>query len=192
MTKSCHNTGRMRLISLNTWGGRAGREGLLGFFDTHKDTDIFCLQEIWNGGEHMEGKEAGGVSLSKIMYRVLEDIRGVLPDHTSYFRPHFGDWYGLAMFVKKDIEVLEEGEVFVYQEKGYMPEGDWGRHARNIQHVTFKTAHGERTIVNFHGMWTGGGKGDTDDRLVQSDKIGAFLKSLKNPYVLIRYFHLIP
>ena len=56
----------------------------------------------------MEGKEAGGVSLSKIMYRVFEDIRDVLPNHTSYFRPHFGDWYGLAMFIKKDIEVLEE------------------------------------------------------------------------------------
>jgi hypothetical protein len=43
----------MKLISLNTWSGRAGKENLLGFFRRNKDMDIFCLQEMWEGGhEH--------------------------------------------------------------------------------------------------------------------------------------------
>ena len=43
----------MKIISLNTWGGRGGKENLLKFIEKYKDTDIFCLQEMWNGGEHM-------------------------------------------------------------------------------------------------------------------------------------------
>jgi exonuclease III len=50
----------MKIISLNTWGGMAGRQPLLDFFVAHKDVDVFCLQEIWNGGEHIRGKVMEG------------------------------------------------------------------------------------------------------------------------------------
>jgi len=39
----------MKIITLNTWGGRAGKELLLSFFEKYRDdADIFCLQEIWS------------------------------------------------------------------------------------------------------------------------------------------------
>ena len=55
----------MRIITLNTWGGRAGKEKLLSFFQTYREeTDIFCLQEIWAAPyEHLEGAMAGGSAL---------------------------------------------------------------------------------------------------------------------------------
>jgi hypothetical protein len=74
----------MKIISLNTWGGRAGKEGLLAFFSEHKkDTDIFCLQEIWSAPySHLEGYKAGGKEIdhSEIMVHGLQEITELLSD----------------------------------------------------------------------------------------------------------------
>lgn len=186
---------RMKLISLNTWGGRAGKEGLLTFFDKHKDVDIFCLQEMWSAPyEHLEGHSAGGMPIdhSKVMVHGVQEVSALLSNHHSYFRPHLLEDYGLLLFVKKTWNVLEEGEVFVHKHKGYVPDGDVGNHARNIQYVTLETPVGARTIINFHGLWKGGGKADSEDRLLQSDRIAEFLKSLQNPFVLCGDFNLLP
>lgn len=182
----------MKLISLNTWGGRAGIQNLLSFFTNHRDADIFCLQEVWNGGEHMEGRVAGGAKLVNISFKLFQEIGQSLPEHVGFFRPHVGDHYGLAMFVKKSLKITEEGEFFVYKEKGYVSPLESGNHARNIQYVAFETGRGIRTVVNFHGLWNGGGKIDSEDRLLQSDKIANFLDDLISPYVLCGDFNLLP
>lgn len=185
----------MKIISLNTWGGRAGKDKLLEFFAAHKDTDVFCLQEIWSAPyEHLEGHAAGGMSIdhSNIMIYGLQEISGLLDSHTAYFKPHHLDNYGLLMLIKKDLDVISEGDVFVYKERGHIPEGDVGFHARNVQFATIATKNGNRTILNFHGLWNGGGKGDSEDRLVQSDRIIQFMKTLSNPYVMCGDFNLLP
>ena len=185
----------MKIISLNTWGGRAGKNKLLQFFAAHKDTDIFCLQEIWSAPyEHLEGHIAGGMSIdhSNIMVYGLQDISGLLDSHEAYFKPHHLDNYGLLMLVKKDLDVISEGDVFVYKERGHIPEGDLGFHARNVQFATIATKNGNRTILNFHGLWNGSGKGDSEDRLVQSDRIIQFMKTLSNPCVMCGDFNLLP
>lgn len=182
----------MKLISLNTWGGRAGLDNLLAFLKDHEDTDIFCLQEAWSGGEHMVGKIAGGVPLHGIVPQLIQEIETVLPGHRVFFRPHFYDFYGLALFIKKDISVIEEGELFVYKERGYASIHDLGDHARNVQHATIETPSGLRTILNFHGLWNGKGKNDTEDRLLQSDNIINFIKHIPHPYVLAGDFNLLP
>src|SRR3989338_6365232 len=156
----------MKLISLNTWGGRAGKENLLAFFETYKDVDVFCLQEIWSAP-----------------YESLKD---------KIDQTHVMNDYGLMMLIKKDLSVIEEGEVFVHHFKGYLPEGDIGTHARNVQYVTIETPQGNRTIMNFHGLWNGQGKTDTPDRLAQSDRIIELIKSIDNPVVLCGDFNLTP
>lgn len=182
----------MKLISLNTWGGRAGREEILEFFSAYSDVDIFCLQEMWDGGHHMAGTITGGMRLENIVYELMTDIGSILTEHTPYFRPHFYDWYGLAMFIRKDLEVVQEGDVFVYKEKGFALEDDLGNHARNIQYLTIKTGSSVKTIINFHGLWNGQGKTDTSDRLVQSENIIRFLEDLSHPYILVGDFNLLP
>ncbi|MFA6519354.1 MAG: endonuclease/exonuclease/phosphatase family protein [Candidatus Paceibacterota bacterium] len=190
----------MRIVSLNTWGGRAGKEGLLAFFKMHADTtDIFCLQEIWSAPyEHLEGHLAGGLEIDneQIMVYGLQEISAALPSHVAFFRPHHGDHYGLLMLVNKNLSVIEEGDVFVYKERGYVPDGDVGNHARNIQYITAETASGLITVINFHGLWTGEGPGkgkkDSPERLEQSEKILEFTKQLKNPFVLCGDFNLLP
>ncbi|MHB8661005.1 MAG: endonuclease/exonuclease/phosphatase family protein [Minisyncoccota bacterium] len=190
----------MRIISLNTWGGRAGKGKLLTFFkERAKTTDIFCLQEIWAATyKHLDGHLAGGVIVNhdQIMTKGLQDISAALPNYTPFFRPHFMDSYGILMMVKKDLKVMEEGEVFVHQHKGYMPEGDVGNHARNIQYVTIETASGPITIINFHGLWTGAGVGkgkkDSPERIEQSVRILEYTKKIQNPFILCGDFNLLP
>lgn len=188
----------MKIISLNTWGGKAGKEKLLAFFRENADTtDIFCLQEIWAAPyEHLDGQSAGGSILdhSQILVYGLQEISAILPNHVAFFRPHFGDHFGLLMFVHKNLAVIGEGDVFVYKHKGYMPEGDAGNHARNIQYVTIETETGALTVINFHGLWAGRekGKGDTADRLEQTERIIEFTKQIQNPFVLCGDFNLLP
>lgn len=185
----------MRIITLNTWGGRAGKEKLLGFFEAHRDTDIFCLQEIWSAPyDNLQGVNAGGLPIdhSNIMTEGMQEISGLLSGHTRFFRPHHLDNYGLMMLVKKDLGVVGEGEFFVYKEKGHIPVGDVGFHARNVQHVTVRTARGDRTVMNFHGLWNGQGKGDSEGRIAQSEKIISYLKTLDHPFVLCGDFNLLP
>lgn len=182
----------MKLISLNTWGGRAGHAELLRFLESHADADFFCLQEVWHGGEHMVGKKAGGAHMDDVLPQLFKSIDGVLVDHDGHFRPHFYDFYGLAMFTRKNLTLKEEGELFIYKDRGYISDDDLGNHARNLQYVTIETPRGPRTVIHFHGLWNGGGKFDSEDRLKQSDNVIAFIQRLQNPFVIVGDFNLLP
>ncbi len=185
----------MKIVALNTWGGRAGKDKLLEFFARHKDVDVFCLQEIWAAPyEHLDGHMAGGRPMdhTQIMVYGLQDITAAMPEYEVYFHPHHADNYGLVLLVRRGLAVTNVGELFVYKHKGHVPEGDIGNHARNIQHATIMHDGKQITVVNFHGLWNGKGKGDSEDRLVQSDAIINFLKGLTTPYVLCGDFNLLP
>jgi endonuclease/exonuclease/phosphatase family metal-dependent hydrolase len=178
----------MNLISLNTWGGRAGLPLLKRFFGKYQDTDIFCLQEIWQTSDPslIEARDP------RIVIDLLEQIASSLPDFQCFFRPQYRGIYGLATFVRKNISVENEGEVFVFKGPGFENPVSMGNHARNIQHLTLQTKMGPVTVVNFHGLWNGKGKSDSEDRLLQSRNIAAFLKTLNNPYILVGDFNLTP
>ncbi len=180
----------MKIISLNAWGGMVGAEELIEFFKKHQDVDVFCLQEIFNGGENDPAEVAERIALK--VYDLLSRIKNALPQHESYFRPQLKEHYGLAMFVKKDIQVLEEGEKFVHKEKGYNPGNTLGRHARSIQYIKTRHNDSDLHIINFHGLWNGMGKTDTEDRIVQSKNIATFIQSLKNEVVFCGDFNLRP
>ena len=181
----------MKLISLNTWGGRAGKEKLLEFFSRHKGVDIFCLQEIWSGGEHeIQGFDWAEGAVTQILTNIAE----ILTDHKVFFYPHYKDFFGLSIFVRNGLKIIEEGDIFVYKDRGDVL-ADSNKPAnspRNLQYLTIETPHGVRTILNFHGLWNGGGKTDAPERLIQSDNITKFIKELSNPHVLVGDFNLLP
>lgn len=186
----------MKLICLNIWGGRAGKDPLLAFFEKYRDeADIFCLQEVWASDyADFQGVPAGGVPLdnSGVVPESYQHIGSVLPGFHGYFHPHFLDHYGLASFVKDGIAVAADGEVYVHHEKGYVPQDDLGKHARSIQFLTLDVPGGPVTVVNFHGLWNGKGKSDCPERLEQSARILAFLRTLDHPFVLVGDFNLTP
>lgn len=177
----------MKILSLNTWGGRAGKENLLGFFRKHKDVDILCLQEAWEGGEKDAPEWGEGIDTA-----MVSNVSKIFDTHKVFFYPHYFDHYGIAMFVRKELDIVEEGEIFVFKDKERTYEKFDVNHPRNIQYVTVKTPNGLRTIVNFHGLWNGQGKSDTDERIIQSDNIAKFIKNISNPSVLVGDFNLLP
>jgi endonuclease/exonuclease/phosphatase (EEP) superfamily protein YafD len=73
-----------------------------------------------------------------------------------------------------------------------LPEGDIGNHARNIQFITTEFQDSPLTVVNFHGLWNGRGKGDSEDRLNQSKKIKEFVETLQGNVVMCGDFNLLP
>jgi endonuclease/exonuclease/phosphatase family metal-dependent hydrolase len=140
----------------------------------------------------MVGRKAGGRPLSGIAHWLLTDIGVTLHDHVAYFRPQFKDYYGLTIFIKKNIILREEGELFVYKDYGYFSEEDIGDHSRNIQYVSIDSSAGIRTVAHLHGLWNGHGKGDSPDRLLQSDNIVRFLHSVDSPYIFCGDLNLLP
>jgi len=63
----------MRIITLNTWGGKI-YEPLIDFFIKHKEeTDVFCLQEVFNS-------ESVRPELGNVRPRLFQDIQKILPD----------------------------------------------------------------------------------------------------------------
>ena len=78
----------MKLVSLNTWGGKAYKP-LIDFIKQQaRDTDIFCFQEVWaDAYTKFEGQMAGGkpIKNDEIMTQGVQDISSVLKNHTGYF-----------------------------------------------------------------------------------------------------------
>lgn len=186
----------MKILTLNIWGGRAGSKELLSFIASHgEDVDVFCFQEVWSAPyTHLEGTKAGGLEINhqNIMVYALQGISEALPNHQYFFHPHHLENYGLMMLVRKGINILGSGDVFVHKERGYVPEGDLGHHARNLQYVTVEQHGTQVTVLNFHGLWNGKGKTDSDERLEQSRNVLNFIEQLNTPVVLCGDFNLLP
>ncbi len=178
----------MKLISLNTWGGRAGNKILLDFFRKHnEDIDIFCLQEMWEGGHEHAPKWGENIDTN-----LITNVNNILKNYSVFFRPHYHDFYGLAIYIKKSINIEEEGDIFVFKERENIFDDFNANHARNLQYITIDTENGIRTIVNFHGLWNGVSKEDTAERFIQADNIIKFLKNTPNLHILCGDFNLMP
>lgn len=177
----------MKLITLNVWGGRLHNE-IMKFLEDNQDIDIFCFQEVY---DNAHGKDT--IWLNGTNLECLKDLQKALPNHQPYYHPHLGDWWGLAMFVKKSITVSDVDEIFVHKYKGHDIESEkLGHTAKNIQYVTVLNDNKKISILNIHGLWNGQGKNDSEDRISQSRKIVDFINGLKNDFVFCGDFNLLP
>jgi endonuclease/exonuclease/phosphatase family metal-dependent hydrolase len=186
--------GGMKLISLNAWGGKV-HDPLMKFIQHHaREMDVFCFQEVYQC-EERQTLERGASDLYGELEETLSDFDGFhSPSQT--LTDEFGTMtYGLGMFVRKGIPVLDRGtyEIFrldEYPELG-LPEGMrlWNR---LLQYVTVKLGDKEVSLFNFHGMWTGGGKDDAPVRLQQSSRIREFFSEHTRAKIICGDFNLNP
>lgn len=175
---------KLELITLNIWGGYV-HQPLLEFIQRHKATDIFCLQEVYSNAPHKISTEERPVCLN-----ILEEIQVLLPNHRAFFRPVVDRIYGLAMLVHQNIEVLGEGAFWIHENPDYPGFGP--THPRILQWAKCQVDEKIFYVVNVHGLWNGMGKTDTPARLLQSENIQKFLKTLDAPFVLAGDFNLRP
>lgn len=174
----------MKLMTLNIWGGHV-RNPLLQFIEFHRETEIFCFQEVYHQAPAKISDDDKTVSLN-----IFSELQVLLPDHKPFFRPVVDQIYGIGMFVKKTIPVLEEGEILIHENPAYQGLGP--THSRNLQWI--KCQFDEKTyfVMNVHGLWNGKGKTDCPERLAQSQKIKAFMDTIDSSKILCGDLNLRP
>jgi endonuclease/exonuclease/phosphatase family metal-dependent hydrolase len=187
----------MKLITLNIWGGKVFQP-LVEFLERNKDVDIFCFQEVYHS-------ETDKTEFHHIRPNIYSEIKQVLTDFNSFYAPaqegsyneiqtDFSISFGLAMFVKKTIQIDAHEDVFVFRSKNSKQPGeDSAGIGRNLEHVTFKKNDNTYSVFNLHGLWNGKGKSDTEDRLNQSKRTKEFMSHFKNnKTILCGDFNLMP
>jgi endonuclease/exonuclease/phosphatase family metal-dependent hydrolase len=174
----------MRLITLNIWGGHV-RSPLLEFIQSRCEVDIFCLQEVYHQASDKISTEDRKVSLN-----IFAELKELLSGHNAYFRPVVENVFGIGMFVRKNIDVLGEGEVGIHINPHYSGRGP--THSRNLQWLECHVNQKIYSILNVHGLWNGMGKTDTPERISQSQRIREFMDTINTPKILCGDFNLRP
>ncbi len=185
----------MKLIYLNIWGAKL-YEPFIEFVKKHSsEIDVFCFQEVFS--TNTDKKISNGIRTN-----IFQELERVLSEYQGYFAStqdnvdirgpvDFANSFGLAIFIKKSIKVEECDDVFVHGRRNGQTIGAQTM-GRNLQYITFNSNNKKYTIANFHGIWTGQGKGDTDERIKQSESIKKFLDGIENDTVLGGDFNLLP
>ncbi len=182
----------MKLITLNTWAGRA-KEPFEAFLKAHADfTDVFCFQEIFNDLD--EDVEPGSQIDEKGRNRhILREITEILNNFDVYFCPVIENVYGLAVFLKKGFEVIASGEVMLYDNPSFVSTADGSDHTRKMQWIHIKNGTKDVIIMNVHGHWDPSGKSDNSNRIEQSNIINKFIETTGNvPKIMVGDFNLLP
>jgi endonuclease/exonuclease/phosphatase family metal-dependent hydrolase len=173
----------MKLISLNIWAGHC-YENLMNFIQLNKDVDIFCFQEVYSEvHQKIEPKEPGA------RRNIFECIEDILPDHYGIFCPIMDYTYGMATFVRKGISILKQGSRWIYQNPEIVV--DDPSHSRCLQYNILRFADKKIGIFNIHGLWNGRGKGDSPERIAQTECILNFAKTFDCPVLLCGDFNLM-
>lgn len=188
----------MKLISLNTWGGKI-YEPLMAFIKEHSgDTDIFCFQEIYDTTSSVK-------QYRDIRANLLEEITKKLPEFQFFNSTEmtgfdcttdpvdFNLTMGKTIFIKKSIQVNSTDDILLYGDKSkkYLKK-DFSDLPVTLQSVNFTIKEKKFTVINIHGTAFPGSKLDTKLRLEHSAKIEEFLDSKKGGKILVGDFNLLP
>lgn len=182
----------MKLLTLNIWGGKIHEE-LLSFLSRNHQIDIFCFQEVFHGVSDSQSTN-DFINHPDARRRIYGDIEKVLPGFAGYFCPVLSDKYGIAIFVKKGIEVLSTGKAVMFENNEFDPnEVKMRDHTRKLQWLKVRSLGKEYVIVNVHGHWHRDGKEDNPARIHQSEVILKTLEQHKGlPIVVVGDFNLRP
>ncbi|MCX6703069.1 MAG: endonuclease/exonuclease/phosphatase family protein [Candidatus Zambryskibacteria bacterium] len=175
----------MKLITLNTWGARI-RKPFIDFIKKYQDTDIFCFQEVYDKSGEIMGEE-----YPEVNHDLFTELSELLPNYKGFFRPALQGVYGIAIFIKKDYPVLEEGEILIHARNQEGTIND-GHHDRNLQWIKFHWGEQVLTVLNVHGLWNGKGKMDTPERITQSKIIRECMNNIVGSKILCGDFNLNP
>ena len=186
----------MKIISLNTFGGTV-YEPLLAFIRKHMaDTDVFCLQEMYQAG-----KFEGPTSPKGIRMNLLEELSIILTDFTVHFAPTQDDFdipkkeavqttLGTAIFIKKGLSIIETGDFFLVNGRNTYDGNDDLTMGYNASFITIENSGAPLTIVGLHGIASPYHKQDTSMRIEQSRRVIDFLKNRAGEKIVMGDFNL--
>ncbi|MCX6781093.1 MAG: hypothetical protein NT003_03200 [Candidatus Magasanikbacteria bacterium] len=186
----------MKLISLNTFGGRVFEPLMEWVQREAATTDIFCFQEILDGRHGIENERGWRSNL-------LEELTAVLPEFNVFFKPtrtqlfechNVSDRiaFGKAMFVKKGFSVEKMGDVFVWGSPNDYEVQDNLSKPNSFLYTQLVIDGAPLMICNMHGMPFPGDKFDTPERIAQSQKILDFFAHQSGEKIICGDFNLLP
>jgi endonuclease/exonuclease/phosphatase family metal-dependent hydrolase len=187
---------RLRVIFLNAWGG-ALFEDLTNWIPTAA-ADILCLQEVTRTADlsGWTNFRDGARSLPQ-RADLFDDVRRLLPGHQALFDasdagPVADDLgqvhrqeFGLGMFVTAGAPIAARSARFVHGE--FTDHSDWPVDGRPRVAQAVRLEHRGRPvlIVHVHGLRVGGGKGDTEARQAQADRLADLVEECRRPGDLV-------
>lgn len=189
----------MKLISLNTWGGRVF-EPLINFIkDQSSTTDVFSLQEIFDTTSNVTQHKT-------IRTNLLDEIKKVLTDfQVFYFKTLIGYddevnkvpfdlTHGPAIFINKNVKIdFHPENFFIYRPKSLEQlKSDFSNLATPLQCVSFHINGKRFLIFNFHGTPFPANKLDTQDRLEQARKVREIMDTKSGAKIIVGDFNLLP
>lgn len=188
----------MKLISLNTWGGKIF-DPLIDFISLHsQNTEIFCLQEIYD--TKLDAKDYKGIRAN-----LLSELKNILPDFKIFYFPiknGFDDRarpvpfplaYGQAIFVKNSIRINFEEDYFIFKHEDNKPlKSDFSNLSTPLQYISFMADSREFSIFNFHGTPYPGDKLDSKRRLLEAKRVKEIVDAKNGTKILAGDFNLLP
>ncbi|MBI3103405.1 endonuclease/exonuclease/phosphatase family protein [Candidatus Daviesbacteria bacterium] len=189
----------MKLISLNTWGGKYF-EPLANFIKQHsKDSDIFCFQEIYNTRSNIKQYK------NIIMTNLLNELKDILTDFQVFYFPILSGFddqadpvtfdltCGLAIFIKKNIRIISYKDYFIYQDPSFTAlKKDFSNLATPLQQISFNLKGKTISVFNFHGTPFPADKLDSPNRLEEAEKVKDIVAKSADGKILVGDFNLLP
>ena len=188
----------MKIISLNTFAGTIF-DNFMAFVEAHKaDTDVFCFQEIFT-------TDQPGFITTKLGKRanLLDELKQRLPNFQVFYGVAQdgiqesddvcpGTQEGLAIFIKKGLNVTESGDFFINNRRNSFVPPNYSTFPYNVLYIGLSINDQPLTICCLHGASQPGSKLDTPDRINQSQKVIDFLKDRPGEKIVMGDFNLLP
>ncbi len=187
----------MKLVSFNIWSATQGEPLFEYLKELKPETEIFCLQEIFNAESNAPELSSGA------RLHVLHELQAMMPEYNCYYAASSmgfevdkpAPWpvsFGKAVFVKKSIPVQSYASYNLFDTRevpGTSPEEGYVV----LQALGIEDKGKNLHVLNFHGMSRPGTKIDTPERIVQSQRLLDVLATLPPaPTVLCGDFNLYP
>ncbi len=168
----------MKEICWNVFGGKRTDE-VLGFIGENQSCDVFCFQEVFDDGictrSVLKGANMG----------LYKDMQKKLQNHSGFFVTHQDNEEGLAIFVNKQFETINQGDIFVHKYRNAMVHNNGAELGRNLQYSEVIINNKQYLFLNFHGLWDEVGKIDTPERIIQSQNIIKFLENYRDVGIIL-------
>lgn len=189
--------GEMKLISLNTWGGKLCEPLIVFVKKAAGTTDIFCFQEVYFSKTPRPDIPWVKADLALELKNALPNFLMVerLAAEGSYVRDETINKdvrTGEAIFIKNPLNIVESGGFHTYSEDRESAKEKIAAITGNFQFAKVKAANETYLIGNIHGIWLPGSKLDTVKRIEQSSRVDAALEKFHGKKVLCGDFNLQP
>lgn len=174
----------MKLVQLNIWGGRLGRQ-FINFLEDEQP-GIVCLQEV---------VDAPGDGL---MSTTLDQLAKESSLEHTFFSPVFSfnlmnKKAGFGNAILSDFAFSKQDTIFTgLEHKDDFDFDDDNGNIRNLQHAVIEMDNKKINILNHHGHHINQHKNGDTETMRQCKMIADYIKTIEGPIILTGDFNLSP